>query len=393
MPPSSRRWRQRHLRSAAPQIGPEAFRHTPLHQREPRLPAQAGKSRTTVKPTARRPQLGLPSMPGGGANRREHDVLLSLLHGSAWPRVGRGTAERPGSRPGLERNTKPRNDCSSIRDLLVLHRHDHREPGATRWCQNAATAIAARPVPIRWLGMEGCSLQGGGVAEGRVHPPVRLDHAMRGSRVCRGGRPVRMPFTEPSGQTRFQRAEIPWHGHASLSSDDNSHHPLTYASQRRTAPARVRRVRAKRPRRARPDLLRQRRVPPRRCRLALRDHRGREAVFRLFDVDRGAAFTSEIHDVLANDRHAIALTHVHGSRADRTLDDITVHVVHVIDGRITEAWIFPGTKRRATPSGRDRSTTVGRGAVRIRRNQTELLRLLESASAARIQVRGLPGLP
>lgn len=79
------------------------------------------------------------------------------------------------------------------------------------------------------------------------------------------------------------------------------------------------------------------------------DHRGREAVFRLFDVDRGAAFTSEIHDVLANDRHAIALTHVHGSRADRTLDDITVHVVHVIDGRITEAWIFPwnqGGERR-----------------------------------------------
>lgn len=146
-----------------------------------------------------------------GAARTGESMTSSFLFSAAQPghAWGRGTAERPGSRPGLERNTKPRNDCSSIRDLLVLHRHDHREPGATRWCQNAATAIAARPVPIRWLGMEGCSLQGGGVAEGRVHPPVRLDHARRGSRVCRGGRQVRMPFTEQSGQTRFQRAEIP----------------------------------------------------------------------------------------------------------------------------------------------------------------------------------------
>jgi uncharacterized protein len=71
------------------------------------------------------------------------------------------------------------------------------------------------------------------------------------------------------------------------------------------------------------------------------DHRGREAVFRVFDVDRGAGFTSEIHDVLANDRHAVALTHVYGMRGDRLLDDITVHVVHVMDGRITEAWFFP----------------------------------------------------
>jgi uncharacterized protein len=71
------------------------------------------------------------------------------------------------------------------------------------------------------------------------------------------------------------------------------------------------------------------------------EHRGREAIFRLFDIDRGAAFTSEIHDVLADDRHAVALTHVRGRRADRTLDDITVHVVHVIDGKIAEAWLFP----------------------------------------------------
>jgi ketosteroid isomerase-like protein len=72
------------------------------------------------------------------------------------------------------------------------------------------------------------------------------------------------------------------------------------------------------------------------------DHRGKRAVLRLFEVDRGASFRSEIHDVLANDRHAVALTRVRGEREGRILDDITVHVVHVSHGKITEAWFFPG---------------------------------------------------
>jgi ketosteroid isomerase-like protein len=71
-------------------------------------------------------------------------------------------------------------------------------------------------------------------------------------------------------------------------------------------------------------------------------YRGKEAVFGLFAEDRRASFTSEIHDVLANDRHAVALTVVHGEREGRILDDVTVHVVHVADGKITEAWFFPG---------------------------------------------------
>jgi ketosteroid isomerase-like protein len=32
----------------------------------------------------------------------------------------------------------------------------------------------------------------------------------------------------------------------------------------------------------------------------------------------------------------------HGARQGRVLEDITVHVVHVVDGKITEAWFFPG---------------------------------------------------
>jgi ketosteroid isomerase-like protein len=71
-------------------------------------------------------------------------------------------------------------------------------------------------------------------------------------------------------------------------------------------------------------------------------HRGKRAVLRLFEADRRASFRSEVHDVLANDRHAVALTRVRGERDGLVLDDITVHVVHVIEGRITEAWFFPG---------------------------------------------------
>jgi ketosteroid isomerase-like protein len=72
------------------------------------------------------------------------------------------------------------------------------------------------------------------------------------------------------------------------------------------------------------------------------DHHGKGSVFGLFQEDRRASFRSEIHDVLANDDHAVALTFVHGTRQGRVLDDITVHVVHVVDGRITEAWFFAG---------------------------------------------------
>ena len=72
------------------------------------------------------------------------------------------------------------------------------------------------------------------------------------------------------------------------------------------------------------------------------DYHGKASVFRLFREDRRASFRSEIHDVLANDRHAVALTSVHGTRGDRVLEDITVHVVHVVGGKITEAWFFPG---------------------------------------------------
>ena len=74
------------------------------------------------------------------------------------------------------------------------------------------------------------------------------------------------------------------------------------------------------------------------------EHRGKEAVFALFrrdSGDTGGTFRAELHDVLASDGHAVALNIVSGERGGKVLHGQTVHVVHVRDGRIVEAWLFP----------------------------------------------------
>jgi ketosteroid isomerase-like protein len=69
---------------------------------------------------------------------------------------------------------------------------------------------------------------------------------------------------------------------------------------------------------------------------------GKDEVFSLFRRDRTVSFESELHDVIANDTHAVALTFVNARVGDIRYSDLTVHVVHVEDGRISEAWFFPG---------------------------------------------------
>ncbi len=50
--------------------------------------------------------------------------------------------------------------------------------------------------------------------------------------------------------------------------------------------------------------------------------------------------TAELHDVVANDDHAIALVNVTARRGDRTLDYRTAEIFHVRDGKITARWAF-----------------------------------------------------
>jgi ketosteroid isomerase-like protein len=73
------------------------------------------------------------------------------------------------------------------------------------------------------------------------------------------------------------------------------------------------------------------------------DHAGIETVFReVFeryeDYEDSAL---ELHDVLANDEHAVALVSWHVVRRGRRLDGKEIALYHARDGRITEAWFYP----------------------------------------------------
>jgi uncharacterized protein len=69
--------------------------------------------------------------------------------------------------------------------------------------------------------------------------------------------------------------------------------------------------------------------------------RGRVAALQRLDQMREAGISTrfDVHDVVANDEHAIALAHLHLEVADgRRYDQPQVAVAHVRDGRIVEFW-------------------------------------------------------
>jgi ketosteroid isomerase-like protein len=72
-------------------------------------------------------------------------------------------------------------------------------------------------------------------------------------------------------------------------------------------------------------------------------HRGADAVINLFLQqfnETNGTFRVELHDVLANDEHGVALATVSGEREGRRLSDRYTHVVHMKDGKLTESWVF-----------------------------------------------------
>jgi hypothetical protein len=52
----------------------------------------------------------------------------------------------------------------------------------------------------------------------------------------------------------------------------------------------------------------------------------------------GGTFSFELHDVLANDEHAVALVTVRGERAGKQLNDNMVQISHLRDGKAYEVW-------------------------------------------------------
>jgi ketosteroid isomerase-like protein len=75
------------------------------------------------------------------------------------------------------------------------------------------------------------------------------------------------------------------------------------------------------------------------------DYKGIDEVFTLFGrifEETGGTFKNEVHDILANDTHGIALVKTSGTRNGKTFEDNTVHVVHYnAEGLVTESWIIP----------------------------------------------------
>lgn len=57
-------------------------------------------------------------------------------------------------------------------------------------------------------------------------------------------------------------------------------------------------------------------------------------------TDRDYSVTMEVHDVVANDDHAVALVEATAVRGGETLVYQTAEIFHVRDGKITERWAF-----------------------------------------------------
>jgi ketosteroid isomerase-like protein len=78
------------------------------------------------------------------------------------------------------------------------------------------------------------------------------------------------------------------------------------------------------------------------------EHRGRDAVFAVFakvaQLSAGS-FSIELHDVLANDEHTVAITRTTGSRQGKQLDLRGTDVYHIRNGKITEWWSFDEDQR------------------------------------------------
>ena len=74
------------------------------------------------------------------------------------------------------------------------------------------------------------------------------------------------------------------------------------------------------------------------------DHHGRDAVFemfgRLMQASEGT-FNQELHDVLASEGHAVALTQATANRDARSYEGRDAWVFHLRQGQIAEAWWRP----------------------------------------------------
>ena len=71
------------------------------------------------------------------------------------------------------------------------------------------------------------------------------------------------------------------------------------------------------------------------------EYKGKEQVFGLFakiaELSDGTA-TIDVHDLLADDEHGVALVRESATRGGRSHEGNASHVFHIRDGKVTEFW-------------------------------------------------------
>lgn len=73
------------------------------------------------------------------------------------------------------------------------------------------------------------------------------------------------------------------------------------------------------------------------------DYVGKDAVFGLFGrlaQETEGSFKNDIHDMLANDQHGVALVNQSATRNGESMEQRSVHVFHMENGKLTEFWAF-----------------------------------------------------
>jgi hypothetical protein len=74
------------------------------------------------------------------------------------------------------------------------------------------------------------------------------------------------------------------------------------------------------------------------------DYVGKEAVLGFFGLlmqESGGSFRNDIHDMLANDEHGVALVTMSATRGGESFEGRMVHVFHMSDDKMTEFWAIP----------------------------------------------------
>jgi ketosteroid isomerase-like protein len=72
--------------------------------------------------------------------------------------------------------------------------------------------------------------------------------------------------------------------------------------------------------------------------------RGKDEVFANLQKNMeltGGTFRLDVHAIMADDEHAVGLLRARAEREGKTLDDNTVQVFHIQDGKVTESWLHP----------------------------------------------------